>query len=216
MTGTRNAREIERSLQQLRLHMPEMTAERHLRALVREVHEARSAAPAARPLRRRRPRRVHRVAIATGLLLALVLPPAVLAAEGAMPGEFLYPLKRSTEWARSFVDPGVAVRHRLDEAETAVERWSPLPVVIERFSRIPMHLASDPQHAPELERVRARVMERYGVDPVTELGAGETIVSPEPDPTAPPRAPEPGDDPVPGGAGNGQRNREGSGSRAQP
>jgi len=54
---------------------------------------------------------------------AILAPVGVaMAAEPAVPGDVLYPVKLVTESVRSLVDPGIVARHRLTEAEVLRDR----------------------------------------------------------------------------------------------
>lgn len=71
-------------------------------------------AAAARPVVRSR-RRWTVVAVAAALL---ALPAGMaFAAEGSLPGDALYPVKRVTETMRSWIDDDIVAQHRVDELE---------------------------------------------------------------------------------------------------
>jgi hypothetical protein len=78
--------------------------DQHLRAIA-------GALETATPGRSRRALAAWAAAILTGL------PAAAVASQGAVPGDVLYPVKRTAEAAWSLVDPDIAVRHRLEELE---------------------------------------------------------------------------------------------------
>jgi hypothetical protein len=68
--------------------------------------------PAAAPTIRRR---LSVVAVAAGLF---VLPAGIaIAAEGSLPGDALYPVKRVTETVRSWIDDDLPAQHRVEELE---------------------------------------------------------------------------------------------------
>ena len=70
---------------------------------------------------------------ALAVAFALLLPTAALAAEDAVPGDVLYPVKQSTEWVRSLIDPTVVQEHRVDELEIVIDRGAPIDVIVDRF-----------------------------------------------------------------------------------
>lgn len=72
------------------------------------------------PIRRRR-RRMSMIAVVTAVLVVLTAAGA-LAAESALPGDRLYPVKQATEWVRSRIDPTVPADHRIDELEILIDR----------------------------------------------------------------------------------------------
>lgn len=77
-------------------------------------------------LSRRRPRtgRLRRRAVVTLVAATVtVLPVGVAAAaQGAVPGDVLYPVKLATERVQRLVDRDVASRHRVEELEVLLER----------------------------------------------------------------------------------------------
>jgi len=150
-------------LQALRIDIDPDVARRHMAAVLREVREAPpvvSTVPVRAPLRSRR-----RLVAALAATFVLLIPVAAFAAEDTVPGDLLYPVKQSTEWARSLVDPGVAQRHRVQELEIVVDRGAPIAVVTDRFDASVD--AVDEQEAALIQRMqqaRERIRERYGVD----------------------------------------------------
>ncbi len=69
---------------------------------------------------RRHPRGRRRLVLAVAMLLVLQAG-VVWAAEGALPGDLLYPVKVAYEAPRSLFDPDVRLRHRVEEAERTVD-----------------------------------------------------------------------------------------------
>ncbi len=68
------------------------------------------------PIRSRRRTRLLAVAAAI-----LILPSGLaIAAESALPGDSLYPVKRATESVRGLVNPDIAAEHRVEELESLV------------------------------------------------------------------------------------------------
>ncbi len=112
----------------LRIEIGEATAARHHAAIAAELRT-----PSAIPPRRRR-RRGRLIAIATAAIIALSAAGA-LAAESTVPGDLLYPVKQLTEWVRAWVDPTVAVDHRIDELELLIERRATREQIDEQLAR---------------------------------------------------------------------------------
>ena len=75
----------------------------------------------------------RQLAAVAGTLALVGAPAAAVAAEGAVPGDALYPVKRVTETVRSWFDDTVAADHRIDELETVVERGAGADVVSDRL-----------------------------------------------------------------------------------
>ena len=94
-------------LRSLRTEMDDVTAERQRERIRAAIDQA--------------PRRRRWLA---GLAVAIVvgLPTAAIAADGAVPGDLLYPVKRAVEPVISLVDPDVVVEHRIEEAEELARR----------------------------------------------------------------------------------------------
>ena len=113
-------KDLRERLAGLRVEMPASTAEMHLAAIERELTN---------PVPLRGTRRIRRLVGVLAASLTLLLPGAAIAADDAVPGDVLYPVKRSLEWAWSVVDPDVVARHRLDELEIVIDRGGP-PVEI--------------------------------------------------------------------------------------
>ncbi len=92
-------------------------AERHLAAIELTLDEQ------PRPTVAMRPRMPRRLVYVTAALVIAILPTgAAIAAEGTVPGDFLYPVKRVTESIRSVWDSDVVARHRVDELQALVDR----------------------------------------------------------------------------------------------
>jgi hypothetical protein len=91
-----------------------------------------------------------------------------VAAEDAVPGEFLYPLKQVTERVRAFVDDDVAATHRVEEAERLVVRGAPIVEIaraVERAEAATSGLTEDRLLGPRLESIRERLRQQDGLDP---------------------------------------------------
>lgn len=102
-------------------------------------------------------RRVAAVAAAV-----VVLAPAgmALAAEDAVPGDFLYPVKEVTERVRSFVDQGVRATHRVEEVERLMFLRAPGHAVARAVERAESATAQLPESGElrlRLELARAQL-----------------------------------------------------------
>lgn len=99
-------------------------------AAIEAAVEAEAARP--RPVTASR-RRFATIAVAAALL---VLPAGIaFAAEDAVPGDVLYPVKRVTETLRSYVDSDIAARHRVEELEHLVAADAPRDVIRDQVDR---------------------------------------------------------------------------------
>lgn len=148
-------------MEALRIDVEPDVEERHMAAMRRELREAPVAPMPVRGARRTRRRLVVTLAAA----FALLLPVAALAAEDAVPGDVLYPVKQSTEWMRSLVDPGVGQQHRVRELEIVIDRGAPIEVVTDRFdASVVVVDEANPELVRRVETARETVRERYGVD----------------------------------------------------
>lgn len=117
--------DLRERLADLRIEIDDEVAERHLGLIAAEL-----AGPATRPVRTHR----RRLVAAVGVALLVVLPAAAgVAAENSAPGDLLYPVKRTTEWLRTFLDPNIAADHRVDELEEAVDRDAGRDVIEDRL-----------------------------------------------------------------------------------
>jgi hypothetical protein len=98
----------------------------------------------------------RRLAAVAGTLALIGAPAAAVAAEGAVPGDTLYPIKRVTETVRSWFDDTVAADHRIDELETVVERGAGANVVFDRLEDAESAVTDlgDPSVTDRLIRVR--------------------------------------------------------------
>lgn len=155
-------RAITSRLQALRIDVEPDVEERHITAMLRELREAPPSPTLARTPRRGARRRAVAIMVAA---FAMLLPTAAIAAEDTVPGDLLYPVKRSTEWARSLVDPGVRQRHRVEELETVIERGAPVDVVTDRYeASVEAVDEGDGDLVRRMERARERARQQYGVD----------------------------------------------------
>lgn len=107
----------------------EETRAAHLLAIEAAV----GSAPAPRPAMAR-PRR--RLAVAAMAAALFILPAGIaVAAEGALPGDALYSVKKITEQIRSLVDDDVVAEHRVEELEQLVAEAAPAEVIAESVER---------------------------------------------------------------------------------
>ena len=191
-----NRNTITSRMQALRIDVDPEVEERHVASVLRELRVAPDI-PVALPVPRRARRRL---VVTVAAAFALLLPAAALAAEDAVPGDVLYPVKQSTEWVRSLVDPGIGQQHRVRELEIVIDRRAPIEVVTERFdASVDAVDGQDPELIRRVEIARQTVRDRYGIDlePSTP-GAGSG-------------APQ-GDPATGNGPGTGSQDRNGGGS----
>jgi hypothetical protein len=147
------------------------TRERHLAevgAAIRTVPPA--PIPAAFGLRRR---------IAAAVAAVFIVAPAgmALAAEDAVPGDFLYPVKEFTERVRSYVDHDIEATHRVEEVERLVFRRAPSHVIaraVERAESATVQIVEPGELRLRLERARERLQQQDGEQPLTEGEGSET------------------------------------------
>ncbi len=129
------------------------------------IEQAARAVPTRSPARRRR-RWIAAVVVA-GLL---ALPVAGVAAESAVPGDALYPVKRALEPIRSWLDPELAAKHRLDELAVLIERDSDDATIERAIDEASLAVAE--ADVPELDAELERLIDRVTVR--TEPPAGST------------------------------------------
>lgn len=154
-------------------------------------------------VRAARPRRWGwRQRLVLGVALTLLLLPGLgLAAERAVPGDTLYPVKRLTERIVAVVDPDVVAEHRLDEAERLLRSDRPrdqleahLEQVLEQAGR---EVARRRRRVELAERYVALALEaaQHGVDLPLErlptLAELERLRRRDRSPTLSPTAPPP-------------------------
>ena len=127
-----------------------------------------------------------RVAGAAAAVLVVVAPVGMaVAAEDAVPGEFLYPLKQATERVRAFVDDDIAATHRVEEAERLVVRGAPIVEItraVERAEAATSSLIEDRLLGPRLEIIRERLRQQEEQERVSaDRGESHSSQSDEPD-----------------------------------
>jgi hypothetical protein len=100
-----------------------------LAAIAAAVDNAALVPPAVPTMRRR----LSVVAVAAGLF---VLPAGIaIAAEGSLPGDALYPVKRVTETVRSWIDDDLPAQHRVEELEKLMAASAPDDVIADQVRR---------------------------------------------------------------------------------
>lgn len=157
--------QLSKRLADLRVEMSETTEAMHLAAIQRELMLPPRPAPIPRWSRKR-------LAVVLVSATVLLLPAAAIASEDSVPGDLLYPVKRSAEWGRSFVDSEVAIRHRVEELEIVLVRGYPPEEVRARLGDAES-VADDasPTLTRRLDQAREQVRVRFGA---TDQGGGST------------------------------------------
>ena len=211
-----------------RVEVDEGTKGRHIAEMSAAIRTAPPApVPTGFALRRR-------IAGAAAAVVVVVAPVGMaVAAEDAVPGEFLYALKQVTERVRGFVDDDLVATHRVEEAEHFVGGGYSLVEItraVERAEAATSRLVDDAILGPRLESVRERVRQQDEL----EQGAREREESPQsgrqeaPDRDSENGGPSRGQDTpgegsattsVPGsqgpGAGDGEHSQDGTGANNQ-
>ena len=127
----------------LEISVDRVTRDRHLAAISRSLHD---------PWRQHGRRRLLAIALA----VVLLVPVMALAAERALPGDFLYPFKRNVvEPVVSVVDRDVAAVHRVEEVEDMLAEEASIDVLRDRVA-VARDAASD---SPELNQRIDHVVE---------------------------------------------------------
>ena len=118
--------QLSERLAALHIEIDESVAQDHLDTVAQELSNPSAVVPF---------RTAGRTRLATLLAAALLLlvPAAAFAAEGAVPGDLLYPIKLATEQIRLVVDPNIEAEHRIEELETVVDRVAPFDEVADRL-----------------------------------------------------------------------------------
>ena len=147
-------------LDSVRVSVADDVRERHLAAIGNELRSA------GRP----RIRRFRLLAVAVALVLAL--PVFALAAEDAVPGDALYPIKRMLEPVVSLVDRDVAVDHRVREAEILLERDAEPRIIRDHVEQARVVVTDEhPDYAARLDVVADRVREHPDRESATNSSA---------------------------------------------
>ncbi|MCJ7781327.1 MAG: hypothetical protein MUQ27_10935 [Acidimicrobiia bacterium] len=132
------------------------TRERHLAEVGAAIRTAPPApVPAGFVLRRR---------VAAAVAAVLIVAPAgmAVAAENAVPGDFLYPVKEITERVRSYVDQDIVATHRVQEVERLVFLRAPSHAVaraVERAESATVQFAESGDLRVRLKEARERVQQ---------------------------------------------------------
>jgi hypothetical protein len=141
-----------------RTEVDEVTKQRHIAEMGTAIRTA-PPAPSSTGYALR-----SRVAGAAAAVLIVVAPVGMaVAAEDAVPGEFLYPVKQATERIRGFVDDDIAATHRVEEAERLVVRGAPIVEItraVERAETATSGLIEDRLLEPRLESIRERLRQQ--------------------------------------------------------
>lgn len=149
--------------------------ERHLAAIEEAIREGATA-----PVPRRGSRRVATLVLVAALG---VLPAGVaFAAESALPGEALYPVKRVTEAVRSLIDDDVVAEHRVEELEALLAAGAPdrrLSDQVDRTRDEVSRLAADHELRPRFDAVAADVA-RHRQDRDRDIGVADTTTTTRP------------------------------------
>ena len=105
----------------------------------------------------------RRIAAAVAAILVVAPAGMALAAEDAVPGEFLYPVKEITERVRSFVDHDIQATHRVEEVERLVFLRAPEHTVaraVERADSATVQLPESGELRLRLEIARERLQQQ--------------------------------------------------------
>lgn len=135
-------------LDQVRLVVDEAVKERHLVVIAGEVRAGRTP----------RLKRFRLLAVATTLLL--LVPVIAFAADDAVPGDALYPVKRLFEPVVGLFDHDVEADHRVEEVEILHEREVEVDLIWQQIDRA-RHAVADPD-SDHAERLRIVVDELEG------------------------------------------------------
>lgn len=149
--------DIRDRLADLHVEIAPETATRHRAAI-----EAELKSPSPIPVRRMRRRRRPTVILAIVALVVLTAAGA-LAAETAVHGEPLYPVKQVTEWARTWIDPTVPADHRIEELDSLIDRRASQQAITDQLQRAEDAVAdvvdSDATLVDRLDRARDRIVD---------------------------------------------------------
>ena len=199
-----------------RIEVSEATRRRQLAAISVAVRTT----PPTRTLRRPGFRRRWAGAIAT---FAMVIGPVgtAVAAEGALPGELLYPVKQMSERMRGVFDEDLAATHRIEELEVLLDQGSEASLILEaeqRAAAAVAALADAGELDARLEQAQIRIRTRArdgGVVPNSGLpggGPGTLPTDPDAPPPTGPGGPADGGDPLQDRDRSGDGSGDGSGS----
>lgn len=153
--------DLHERLASLRVDMPDRSAAIHIASIQDELIDP-------GPATRIRPATsVRRLLLVVAATMALLIPAAAFAADDAVPGDVLYPVKVAFEQVRSVFDSDIETRHRVEEAETMIENEANPDLVRERL-RIAEEGSGDV--APDIQRRIDTVRDR--LDSAQEPASG--------------------------------------------
>jgi hypothetical protein len=161
-----------RGIEGIRLETSEDTRQRHLSAISAEIDKHAHGPFSSRRL----------LAVVVGLLVAF--PVAALASDGAVPGDFLYPVKRIVEPVIGIFDRDVAATHRVQELEQLVADQAPYDVLQDSLDRATAVVDPTSDLWDRLDEVSDRVNVAPGVEspgPDTDLVPAESTTTAPPD-----------------------------------
>jgi hypothetical protein len=149
--------DIRDRLADLEIEIAPETAQRQRAAI-----EAELKSPSPIPERRIRRRRRPTVILAIVALVVLTAAGA-LAAETAVQGEPLYPVKQVTEWARTWIDATVPADHRIEELDRMIDRRANQEEITDQLQRAEDAVADvadrDTVLVDRLDRARDRIVD---------------------------------------------------------
>ena len=163
--------DIRDRLADLHIEIAPETATRHRAAI-----EAELKSPSPIPLRRMRRRRRPTLILAIVALVVLTAAGA-LAAETAVQGEPLYPVKQVTEWARTWIDPTVPADHRIEELDSLIDRRADQEAITDQLQRAEDAVAdvadNDAVLVDRLDRARDRIVDMEADPPSSDQPVGD-------------------------------------------
>lgn len=171
--------DIRDRLADLHIEITPETATRHRAAIEAELKSP-SPIPVRHMGRRRRP------TLILAIVAVVVLTAAgALAAETAVHGEPLFPVKQVTEWARTWVDPTVPADHRIEELESLIDRRANQDAITDQLRRAEDAVAdvadNDAVLVDRLNRARDRIVD-------VDVDVEDTPVSDQPARDVPPES----------------------------
>jgi len=171
--------DIRDRLADLHIEITPETATRH-RAAIKAELKSPSPIPVRHMGRRRRP------TLILAIVAVVVLTAAgALAAETAVHGEPLFPVKQVTEWARTWVDPTVPADHRIEELESLIDRRANQDAITDQLRRAEDAVAdvadNDAVLVDRLNRARDRIVD-------VDVDVEDTPVSDQPARDDPPQS----------------------------
>lgn len=158
--------DIRERLEGLRIEIAPANAAVHRAAIVVELRSP-SPIPPRRSMRRRLP-----VVVLAALLVVTLSAAGAFAAESAVPGDRLYPVKQATEWMRTWIDPTIPADHRIDELEALLDHRAAHEAISDQLRRAEDAVARasvgdaviDAPLVDRLDRVRDLVPPRFAIE----------------------------------------------------